>query len=85
MDEAYFIDIGPGVGDFEGQDGGTRADYPAITSREMAEAFPETQVIAMDLPASIERLAQAREGNKKIGQAVLDRNNLQILAGDGMK
>ncbi len=86
MDNSYFIDIAPGVGDFHNQAGEIHSDYPAITSWEIAEAFPETQVIAMDLPESVDRLAHAREViNPQIWETLLTRNNVQVLAWDGLK
>jgi hypothetical protein len=85
MDNAYFIDIGPGVADYQDQNGDIRADYPAITSREMAEAFPQTHVIAMDLPGSVKLLTAMRKDHKPIWEAVLSRDNVQIMAWDGMK
>lgn len=67
----YFIDIGPGVGDFQDKDGKLQREYPAITSLEMAKAFNNNHVIALDLIDSIHTLNNARKNDTKIGAELL--------------
>lgn len=80
----YFIDIGPGVGDFQDKKGKTERGYPAITSLEMARAFDDNHVIALDLADSINTLNTARKNDPKIGADLLSRKDLQIVIGNGM-
>lgn len=75
----YFIDIGPGVGDFQDKTGKIQREYPAITSLEMAQAFGNNHVIALDLSDSINTLNKARRQDPKIGADLLSREDMQIV------
>ena len=74
----HFIDIGPGVGEI------TNPEYPAISSLELARALPGMNVIALDLPESLNTLRSARQSQPQIGASLLNQKNVKVIQGDGM-
>lgn len=71
---AVFVDIGPGLANLEA---------PAITSREMAVAFPGFTVVALDLPAEVEKFHTVV--GLRLRRALTALPNLRIIAGDGLQ
>lgn len=66
-----FIDIGPGIGNKE---------YPAITSIEMAKAFPDKiDVVAVDLPSSFQILENLLNENSNLKDELRKYKNLYFI------
>ncbi|MFA7685548.1 MAG: SH3 domain-containing protein [Candidatus Gracilibacteria bacterium] len=87
-----FFDLGPGTAnvdlDMNGGDG-----RPAITSQEIAERFPQLEVVAVDLPSEVDIFTGKAKGISASGEfaiapversIALSKPNFHILAGNGL-
>lgn len=70
---AVFVDIGPAI---------ANRFAPAVTAREVAEAFPEMKVVGLDLPQQVSRYF--RIVPKKHRRKLESHKNFFILSGDGL-
>lgn len=69
-----FIDIGPGV---------ANPQSPAVTSVEMARAFPNMHVVAFDLPEEVAKFQTRVPSYKR--EALRRMSNFTVVSGDGLK
>lgn len=72
--DSIFIDIGPALGN---------ANQPAVTSLSLADRFPEMQMVLLELPEEVDFFFKKTEA--KAREEVLARQNVRILAADGVE
>ncbi len=65
-----FLDVGSAVANYE---------MPAQTTNEISSAFPDMQVVAVDLPRAVEKLMMA--AGRRPQQELLGRPNLNVIPG----
>lgn len=79
-----FIDIGPGIANRDLDKPHDGLGTPAITSIEMADAFPDMDVVILDVPEAVQRFAS--DPLYERGRAeLLGRGNVSIVSGSGLR
>lgn len=87
-----FFDLGPGIANIDLNKKGDNGK-PAITSQEIAERFPQIEVVALDLSSEVDVFTGKKKGSSLDGEfeippveraIAISRPNFHVLAGNAL-